>query len=75
MTTPWRLDNGQIEILDEAMVAVLKAKTIAERVAMIGDCNRTARALIRGHLRSKYPDWDEGAIEAEIARRMLLGTK
>jgi hypothetical protein len=32
----WRLDDGQIEVIDEAQAKVLRAKTPAQRVAMVG---------------------------------------
>jgi hypothetical protein len=63
-------DSRRIEILDQAIVKVLRAKTPAERVAMGLDCNRTARLLIEGHLQSRYGHWTVDQISAEIARRM-----
>lgn len=70
----WRLDDGQIEVLDDAQVDVLRRKTPAQRVAMICASNRTMRQLIEGHLRTRHPDWEAERIQAEIARRMTLGT-
>ena len=70
----WRLDPGQIEVLDERMVQVLRDKSPAERVEMIFAANRTMRLLLEGHLRWRHPDWDDAAIAAEIARRMSIGT-
>ena len=43
------LDPRKIELLDDAMVVVLRSKTPAERLAMAFDCNRTARLVIAGH--------------------------
>ena len=70
----WRLDDGQIEVLDDAVAEVLRRKTPAERVAMISDCHRTMRLLIEGHLRTRHPAWDKARISAEVARRMMRGT-
>ncbi len=70
----YRLDDGQIEVVDDAIAEILRRKTPTERVAMIFAANRTMRLLIEGHLRSYHPDWDDGRIRAEIARRMSLGT-
>jgi len=70
----WRLDDGQIEVLDDAQAEVLRRKTVCERVAMIFAANRTMRLVIRGHLLTRHPDWGEARIEAEVARRMSLGT-
>jgi adenosyl cobinamide kinase/adenosyl cobinamide phosphate guanylyltransferase len=67
-------DRPCIELLDEAVVAVLRQKTPAERVAMIFAADRTMRLRLEGHLRTRHPDWDTPAVAAEIARRMSLGT-
>jgi hypothetical protein len=69
----WRLDDGQIEVVDDAIADILRRKTPAERVAMIWACNRTMRLVIEGALRTRHPDWDGPEIEAEVARRMTLG--
>ena len=70
----WRLDMGQIEVVDEAVADILRRKTPAERVQMALAANRLMRLRIEGHLRTLHPDWDDDRIQAEIARRMLLGT-
>ena len=36
--------------------------------------NRFVRQRIGTYLRYLHPDWDAAAVEAEVARRMLLGT-
>ena len=71
----WRLDPGQIEVVDPAVARVLRAKTITQKVAMILDANKTMRKLIEGPLRARYPDWTDQQIQREIARRMLRGAK
>ena len=53
------------------MAAVLRGKTVAERLRMPFDANRTARLLIEGSLRTRHPDWTGFQIRQEIARRML----
>ena len=70
----WRLDDGQIEVVDDAVAEILRRKTIAERVAMVSEAHRTMRLLIEGHLRTYHGDWDDTRITAEVARRMLGGT-
>jgi hypothetical protein len=62
-----------IEILDEAVVDVLRRKTPTERVAMIFAANRTMRLRLEGHLRTRHPDWDSQTVMQEIARRMSRG--
>ena len=69
----WRLDPGQIEVVDDAVADVLRGKTVAQRVEMILDANRTMRLLIETGLRTRHPDWSDEQIAAEVARRMLSG--
>ena len=69
-----RLDDGQIEVVDEAVAAVLRTKTGAERVAMALQCNRTVRLVIEGSVRMRHPDWDDKQVAAEVARRMTRGS-
>jgi hypothetical protein len=70
----YRLDDGQIEVLDEAVAEALRHKTPAQRVDMICACNRTMRLLIAGHILTGHPDWSKARVSAEVARRMLRGT-
>jgi len=62
-----------IELLDEAIVEVLRGKTSTERMAMIFAANRTMRLRLEGHLRTRHPDWDQQMLMQEIARRMSRG--
>ena len=66
----WRLDNGQIEVVDDAIAQVLRRKTPAERVEMIFACNRTMRAVIEGAIRTAHPDWGDQQVRRAVARRM-----
>ena len=65
---------GRFEIVDDAVAEILRHKTPAERIEMALGANRLVRLRIEGHLRSIHADWDSDRIQAEIARRMLLGT-
>ena len=66
----WRLDEGQIEVMDDAVAEVLRRKTPAERVAMIGEAWRFAVVWVEAAVRSQHEDWDEGQVAAEARRRM-----
>lgn len=63
-----------IEVVDPEQAAVLRGKTIAERVAMVGAANRAARAMIAAGARSLHPEWTEQQVQAEVARRMTRGS-
>ena len=73
-TFRWRLDMGQIEVVDEAVAAILRQKTPAERIAMASDANRTARAMLAAQIRSQHADWSDEQMHAEVARRLTRGT-
>jgi hypothetical protein len=69
-----KVDPNRIEVLDPAIVEILKQKTPAERLAMVFAANRTMRLRLEGHLKTYHPDWSDKQIQAEIAKRMLSGT-
>ena len=69
-----RRNNGRppcIELLDDAMVEVLRRKTPAERVAMVFDAQRTLSLMLQTKLRAEHPEWTAEQINQEIARRRL----
>lgn len=67
------IDPRNIEVMDPAQAAILREKSMAERVAMIGAANRTARALVAAGIRVTHPDWSDEQVQAEVARRMAGG--
>jgi hypothetical protein len=70
----WRLDPGQIEVIDDAVAEILRRKTPAEKLAMVFAANRTMRLRIEGALRTWHSDWSDEQIRREVARRMTRGT-
>jgi hypothetical protein len=68
-----RLDRGQIEVVDDEMAEVLRHKSGAERLAIANSLFVFARDVILTKLRQEHPDWDEGRILAETARRLSHG--
>jgi len=58
-----------IELLDDAMVEVLRRKTPTERVAMVFDAERTMRLMLEAYLHWRHPDWDAHQVAQEIGRR------
>lgn len=73
-STGFRLDDGQIEVVDPFVAKCLRERTFAERLEMVFDANRTMRALIAGRVKSDHPDWTGEQIQAEVARRFLHGS-
>jgi hypothetical protein len=71
---PRSIDPRNIEVIDDALAAVLRQKTPAERIAMIGSANRTARMIASAGVRHQHPDWEEAKIQFEVIRRVCGGT-
>ena len=69
----WRLDDGQIVVVDDAVAEILRRKTPGERMAMVGEAWRFARVWIEGAVRSQHPDWSEAQVAAEVQRRLTRG--
>jgi len=69
----WRLDDGQMEVVDEAVGEALRRKTRGERMVMTFQAWEFARVWGRGAVKSQHPEWDEPAVEAEVRRRLSGG--
>jgi hypothetical protein len=63
----------RIEVIDRAYAAILAAKTPAERVALLVDCERSTRLLLAAGERLRHPDWTEDQIAAAVAKRIMDG--
>ena len=68
--TGFRLDDGQIEVVDPFVAKCLRERTIAERAAMAFETEGIRREFIRAGVRSRYPDWTDQQVAAEIVRRI-----
>jgi hypothetical protein len=71
MACKWRLDMGQIEVIDDATAEVLRTKTPAQRIDMVFRANYGMRLLIRTGIERLHPDWEDATIDSELARVML----
>lgn len=67
------VDPRNIEVLDDEMAEVFKAMTGAQRLQIASDMFRSAGRMIASHLAAEHPDWDEGRIREETARRLSHG--
>ena len=65
----YRLDDGQIEVVDDAEAEVLRRMAPAQRVAMVFRLNRRLRIAVEGNIRSSHPDWNDEQVWAEVLRR------
>lgn len=73
MTKTLRLDNGQIEVLDDLMADVLRRKTPAERIGIGFGLWTSARRMLLTYLRKEHPEWTEERLQREVAGRMSHG--
>lgn len=65
----------RIEQLDPALVPIYQRMTVPERLRASFAATRLVRERIRAHLRGSKPDWTPAQVEAELARRMLHGSR
>ena len=68
-----RLDPKRYEMMDDAMVEVLRNKSVDEKLAMLDGLWRMARDLIQSKLWLDHPDWSGDQIARETARRLAHG--
>lgn len=68
-----RLDPRQVEVMDEAIAEVLRRKAPAERLRIGFSLWTSAHHMLMTHIRHTHPDWDQKAVEEEVARRFLHG--
>ncbi len=66
-----RLDPRQVEVLDEAVADVLRQKQPAERLRIGFSLWTSAHNMLMVHIGRTHPDWDQKAVEREVARRFL----
>ena len=68
-----RLDQGQIEMVDDTMAEILRHKTPAERIRIGFTMWTSARNMLMTHLKKTHPKWNSDRVEKEVARRLSHG--
>jgi hypothetical protein len=63
-----------IEVIDDDMARIIRAKTGAERLRMASMMYANARRMLLSHLRAEHADWGEHRIQQEAARRLSHGS-
>ena len=69
-----RLDDGQIEVVEDKVAEILKGKTPAERLMLGFDMWHSASMMLFNYVKSQHPEWNEEKIQKEVARRLSHGT-
>jgi hypothetical protein len=62
-----------IDTVDDQTVEVLRQRGAAGRLEIAFGMWRSAREIITAILVSQHPDWSEGEVAAEVARRLSHG--
>jgi hypothetical protein len=70
---PRKLEPRNIEVMDDQMAAVLRAKTGAQRLQIADRMFAFARDHLAARLRQEHPDWPEQQVRREVARRLSHG--
>jgi hypothetical protein len=68
-----RSEKPKYDVIDDAMVAVLREKTERERLEMGFAMWRFARDMMRAAITAEHPDWTGEEIQREVAKRMSHG--
>ncbi|MBL8037179.1 hypothetical protein ACYX34_14230 [Nitrospira sp. CMX1] len=68
-----RLDAGQMEVLDQTMVEVLRQKTPAQRLQIGFVLWASTKSMLTAHLSAEHPDWTQERIGQEVVQRMSQG--
>jgi len=68
-----RIDPRQVEVVDDDMARILRAKTGAERLRIAFSMFTSARRMLTSHLTAEHPDWSQEDVRRETARRLSHG--
>lgn len=74
MESPKDSSQLPIEVIDDDMARIIRAKTGAQRLRIASGMYASARQMLMSHLRAEHADWDEQRIQEEAARRLSHGT-
>lgn len=64
---------SEFELMDDAMADVLRSKSEVQRLRIAARMWQSARAILRGAIRTEHPDWDQSKVNREIADRISHG--
>jgi hypothetical protein len=62
-----------IEVIDDDIAQILRAKTGAESLRIANDMYESARQMLSSFLRSENPEWDDARVQLEVVRRLSHG--
>jgi hypothetical protein len=62
----------RIEVVDDQMVDVLRAKSGMERLKLAHEAWELARDRLTAFLGAKHPEWSRDAVLREVAKRLAV---
>jgi hypothetical protein len=68
MSMHHRIGPNKMEVVDDDLANVLREKSPAERIQMVGDADDTARVIPAAGIRYCYPFWLEDQVQQEVAQ-------
>lgn len=68
-----RLDPRQVEIMDDVMAEFLRQQRPQDRLRIGFNLWTSAHRMLTTYIRTTHSEWDEKAVEREVARRLLHG--
>ena len=67
-------DSPTFTMMDDAMIAILRQKTEAERLAITFDMWEFARDMIRASVLAEHPDWTPEQVQRVVAKTQRIET-
>jgi len=69
-----RIDERNIELIDDIMAKIFREKTPQQRLAIAFNLWASAREQLINYLQAEHPDWNMIRIQKEVAKRLSHGT-
>lgn len=67
------IDPNRMEVVDEAVAAILRGMSHAQRVEQVFQAGTLARTMMAAGVKSRHPDWSDQEVRQEVARIWLRG--
>ncbi len=68
-----RRSISQFDFMEAEMVRILRTKSDREKFEIGAAMWRSARDMLRSHLRGEHPEWSDDQVNREVARRLAGG--
>lgn len=68
------LDPRQVEVVDDQVAEILRAKTPAERLRIGINIWISARRMLLAHIGHTHPEWSPKEVNKEVVGRLLHGS-